>query len=125
MVDDAIVYGEISEKGNDPHLSAALGTAQRKGTRTEFQRIRNMSPLQLSRPSLGGNALLVLLGHPQDEGAPAGLPHFPSVGVGIKAVVMDPDFLGDTNRIPENSDHVPSPFKRPSRGGGFSGIPPR
>jgi hypothetical protein len=57
VVDDPVRHGELGDKSDDAHLAAALGPDHRRpGTRTEFRRIRNMSPLELSHPAAAGDS---------------------------------------------------------------------
>jgi hypothetical protein len=72
-----------------PHWGQTIGS--KKGTRTEFQRIRNMSPIYQSGPALGGNGPQLLLDHPEGNRHLARLLDLPSMGVGIEAEVTNRD----------------------------------
>jgi hypothetical protein len=67
MIDNPVDNGIPCDESDDLHLTIVIGADHRskKGTRTEFRRIRNMSPPELSHPAFGRNALQVLIGHPE------------------------------------------------------------
>jgi hypothetical protein len=56
--------------------------------RTEFERIRNMSPFS---PALVGDGQELLLDPPQGNRHQGRLPDLPSMGVGVEAVISDGD----------------------------------
>jgi hypothetical protein len=88
VVDDAIDYGEISEKGNDLHLSTALGTEHG---------VHFIHFADHGRPALGRDGLQVFLDHAENQMVLHGLLHLPPVGIGVEPVITDHDLalIGD------------------------------
>jgi hypothetical protein len=84
----------IRYKGDNLHRPPALGAEHRskKGTRAEFHRMRNMSPLELSRPALGRNTLQVLIGHPEGRRTQTRL--YPRMGIADYSAVLGLKLIG-------------------------------
>ena len=109
-------HHEISPKTIDFFPLEIARRWSKKGTRTEFRRIRNMSPLYSSRPALGRDALQVILDHPKRRGTT--LLDLPPVGVGVQPIITHHHLalIRDVGSHPGDELQIrPCRMKRPGR----------
>jgi len=72
-----------------------------------------MSPLELSRPALGRDALELVLNNPERKSGKARLLDLPPMGIGVEAVVADHDLalVGDVGGHPGDELRIVHPLQ--------------